>query len=73
MDHSTEQRASLIAAGDSEGLVKASQGASLLLEDLLALTRTENPLLAEITFELVAQVSSVEKKLRRLAALGTGQ
>ncbi|WP_455233442.1 hypothetical protein [Geopseudomonas aromaticivorans] len=53
-------------AAESETLQKAADGAALLLDDLRALAKASDPLLAEIAIDLLQQTAGVERKLRRL-------
>lgn len=51
---------------DQENLVKSSQTANLLVQDLQALSRSENPLLSEIALEALQQAVLLEKRLSRI-------
>ncbi len=57
---------------DKENITKSTQGADLLKQDLLAISQSDNPLLAELALELIEQVSALEKRLKRLQTIVTG-
>ncbi len=59
----------MISEADIENLTKASQGAALLVEDLGALTRSTNPLLAELSVDRLKTAVELEQKLKRIALL----
>lgn len=50
----------------AENLVKASLVASLLADDLRALTQSANPFLAEIPIEMLKSATDLEQKLKGL-------
>ena len=55
---------------DNENLVKASQTANLLVQDIRALLHSGNPLLADIAMEILEQAVKVENRLKRLETIG---
>ena len=52
---------------DSENATKAAQTANLLRGDLIALTRSNNPVLAEYAMNLLGRFGRIEQDLARLA------
>lgn len=56
----------MITPIDTENLVKASQGASLLADDLRTLTQSADPFLAELAVEMLKAAAELEQKLKRL-------
>lgn len=54
---------------DAENILKAFQGASLLVDDLGALARSSNPLLAELSVEMLKTATELEQKLKRISLL----
>lgn len=59
----------MLNAYDQGNLVKSSQTASLLVQDLRDLVKSANPLLAEITFEILQQTLQIEQRLKRLETI----
>lgn len=59
----------MLNAYDQGNLVKSSQTASLLVQDLRDLVKSANPLLAEITFEILRQTLQIEQRLKRLESI----
>jgi hypothetical protein len=59
-------------AQDQENAVKASQTANLLAQDIHAIVKSENPLLAELAMEMLPQAVALEQKLKRIASI-TGE
>ena len=55
---------------DQENVVKTSQTANLLVQDLRGLLHSGNPLLADIALEILEQAVKVESRLNRLEAIG---
>lgn len=51
---------------DQENLLKSGQTANLLVQDLQALSRSDNPLLSEIALEVLQQAALLEKRLSRI-------
>jgi hypothetical protein len=66
---SFERGKAMISEVDIEKLIKSSEGASLLVEDLGDLARSSNPLLAELSVDLLKSVVEIEQKLRRIVVL----
>ena len=56
----------MLTAIDQENLAKSNQTTQLLLQDLQALTGSDNLLLGDIALELMKQVSQVEWRLNRI-------
>ena len=54
---------------DREKLVKASQVAKQLVQDLSALLSSENPLLADITMDILEKAVQVELRIQRLESI----
>jgi len=54
---------------DIENAEKAAQSAELLVRDLQALHRTDNPFLAELTYGLIETAATLKSKLDRLVVL----
>ena len=50
----------MLNANDKENLVKSSQTANLLVQDLRDLVKAANPLLAEIAMEILQQAVQIE-------------
>ena len=57
-----------VSAQDRERVVKASQGANLLVQDLQEMIRASEPLLSDIAMELLAQAVQLEQRLSRIEA-----
>ncbi len=55
----------LFNAYDQENIVKCSQTASLLSQDLRDLVKSSNPLLADIALEILEQFVKIENRLKR--------
>ena len=51
----------MLNANDKENLVKSSQTANLLVQDLRDLVKSANPLLAEIVIEILQQAVQIEQ------------
>jgi hypothetical protein len=54
---------------DAEKLVKSSQSANLLVQDLRELVNATNPLLGELAIEILQQVIQIEKRLNRINSI----
>lgn len=54
---------------DQENVVKASQTANLLTQDLRDLVKSNNPLLADIALEILEQVAHIEQRLKRIESI----
>jgi len=50
-------------------LVKSSQTANLLVQDLRDLVKAANPLLAEIAIEILQQAVQIEQRLNRIDSI----
>lgn len=48
---------------DKENLSKSSQAANLLVQDLRALAKSENPLLASVAGGILQQAAHIERQL----------
>jgi hypothetical protein len=56
---------------DQEQVVKSSQTANLLVQDLRELVKAKNPLLGEIAIEILEQAVLLEQRLRRIESIAT--
>ncbi|MBN6740537.1 hypothetical protein JKG47_08345 [Acidithiobacillus sp. MC6.1] len=61
-----ERRWEMFNLKDKENLVKASQDAKILVQDLRELARSSNPLLGEIAIEMLQQAVLLEQRLNRV-------
>jgi hypothetical protein len=59
----------MLNANDKESLVKSSQTANLLVQDLRDLVKAANPLLAEIAIEILQQAVQIEQRLNRIDSI----
>ena len=59
----------MLNASDKENLVKSSQAANLLVQDLRDLVKAANPLLAEIAIEILQQAVQIEQRLNRIDSI----
>ena len=59
----------MLNANDKENLVKSSQTANLLVQDLRDLVKAANPLLAEIAIEILRQAVQIEQRLNRIDSI----
>lgn len=59
----------MLNANDKENLVKSSQTANLLVQDLRDLVKATNPLLAEIAIEILQQAVQIEQRLNRIDSI----
>ena len=59
----------MLNANDKENLVKSSQTANLLVQDLRDLVKAANPLLAEIAMEILQQAVQIEQRLNRIDSM----
>ena len=59
----------MLNANDKENLVKSSQTANLLVQDLRDLVKAANPLLAEIAMEILQQAIQIEQRLNRIDSI----
>jgi hypothetical protein len=60
---------SMLNAYDQETVVKASQTANLLVQGLRNLVKSQNPLLAQISIEILQQVVQLEQKMKRMESI----
>lgn len=59
----------MLNANDSESLVKSSQTANLLVQDLRDMVKSANPLLAEIAIEILQQAVQIKQRLNRIESI----
>lgn len=59
----------MLNANDKENLVKSSQAANLLVQDLRDLVKAANPLLAEIAVDILQQAVQIEQRLNRIDSI----
>jgi hypothetical protein len=59
----------MLNANDKENLIKSSQTANLLVQDLRDLVKAANPLLAEIAIEILQQAVQIEQRLNRIDSI----
>ena len=59
----------MLNANDKENLVKSSQTANLLVQDLRDLVKAADPLLAEIAIEILQQAVQIEQRLNRIDSI----
>ena len=59
----------MLNANDKENLVKSSQAANLLVQDLRDLVKAANPLLVEIAMEILQQAVQIEQRLNRIDSI----
>jgi hypothetical protein len=59
----------MLNANDKENLVKSSQTAKLLVQDLRDLVKAANPLLAENAIEILQQAVQIEQRLNRIDSI----
>lgn len=59
----------MVSEDDIENITKAFQGSSLLVEDLKALAQSRNPLLAELSVDLLKNAVEIEQKLKRIEVI----
>lgn len=59
----------MLNAYDQENVVKSSQIANLLVQDLRELVKSPNPLLAEIALEILQQAIQIEQRLKRIESI----
>ena len=56
----------MLNPADHENLVKSSQTANLLVQDLRELIKCDNPLLGELAIEILQQAVQIEQRLKRI-------
>ena len=59
----------MLNAYDQECVVRTSQTANLLVQDLRCLVKSQNLLLAEIAIELLQQAELLEQKMKRIESI----
>ncbi len=59
----------MLNANDKENVVKSSQTANLLVQDLRDLVKSANPLLAEMALEILKQAVQIEQRLSRIESI----
>ena len=59
----------MLNSQDQENLVKSSQTAELLLQDLQALVKASNPLLSDTALEILEQAVRIEQRLSRIVSI----
>lgn len=59
----------MLNANDQENVVKSSQTANLLVKDLHELVKSANPLLAELSIEILQQAIQIEQRLNRIESI----
>ncbi len=59
----------MLTTTDREKLTKAAQTSSLLMQDILDISRAENALLADIGYELLENMAAFHNRLGRLIVI----
>jgi hypothetical protein len=59
----------MINSQDKKNLEKSTHAANFLVQDLLELTKSDNPLLADIAQELLQQAIQIELRLKRINSI----
>ena len=59
----------MLNAYDQESVVKSSQTANLLVQDLREVVKSANPLLVEIALEILQQAVQIEQRLNRIESI----
>jgi len=59
----------MLNAYDQENVVKTSQSANLLVQNLRNLVKSQNPLLGEIAIEILQQAVQLEQKIKRIESI----
>lgn len=54
---------------DQENVTKASQTASLLVQDLREMAKSENLLLSDVASEILKQTVEIEHRLKRIESI----
>jgi len=65
----SEKRTGIMDVQDRDKLVKASQTAKQLVQDLSALLSSDNPLLADIAMDILEHAVQVELRIQRIESL----
>lgn len=56
-------------SNDQENLIKSCETANLLVKDLRELVKSTNPLLAELSIEILQQSILIEQRLKRIETI----
>ncbi|NCB39031.1 MAG: hypothetical protein EOM80_09695 [Erysipelotrichia bacterium] len=56
----------MLTKQEQENLLKASHSAGFLTQELMTLTKSTNPLLADIAIEILSQAVQIKERLNRL-------
>ncbi|WP_124949382.1 hypothetical protein [Sulfuriferula thiophila] len=59
----------MLNTNDQENVLKSSQTANLLVQNLRDLVKSGNPLLAEMAFEILQQAVQIEQRLKRIESI----
>lgn len=59
----------MLSVDDSEKLIKSSQAANLLVQDLRDMVNSKDPLLSDISFEILQQAVQIEQRLNRVISI----
>jgi hypothetical protein len=59
----------MLNSSDQEKVVKSTQTANLLVQDLRELVKADDPLLGDVALEILQQAVQVEVRLKRIESL----
>ena len=59
----------MFSSQDQEKVIKSSQSANLLIQDLREMVKSTDPLLAEMALEILQQTVQIEQRLKRLESI----
>ncbi len=59
----------MLNADDREKVIKASQTANLLVQDLRELVKADDPLLSDVALEILQQAVLFENRLKRIESV----
>ena len=59
----------MFSDNDKRNVEMTSQAANLLVQNIQGLVKSNNPLLAEITLEILQQAMQIEQRLQRINAI----
>lgn len=59
----------MLSSQDQEKVIKSSQSANLLIQDLREMVKSTDPLLAEMALEILQQSVQIEQRLKRLESI----
>ena len=59
----------MLNTDDKEKVVKSSQTANLLVQDLRELVKSDNLLLGEIALEILREAVQIEQRLKRIESI----